>query len=96
MDKKELSRINDAHEEIESIRESIQNTNSCIDKLEYDIQKDYTFFRIEVFTYKGSKFNRCLSSSRLLGTKEVVRALKDAVSATKGYLHHLEKEFDRR
>ena len=96
MDSKELDKVNENYKEILQLRQNIGNTNDCITKLEDDIKKDKTFFHLEISTYNGEFYNRRVSSSRLLGTKEVVRALKDAVSATKGYLHHLEKEFERR
>ena len=96
MDTGELAKLNDKSEEIEQLKRNIEDTNNCVRKLDDDINKGYTFFRLEVSTFEGKYYSRQISSSRLLGTKEIVRALKDAVSATKGYLHHLEKEFDRR
>ena len=96
MDKKELSKVNENHKEIEAIKDNITSTIATIDKLEKDIKLGNIFFRVEVSTYNGSIRKSYLGAPRLLGTKEIVRALKDSVSATKGYLHHLEKEFDRR
>jgi len=98
MNTKELKELNEKSKKIEQLRDNIDRANKNIVDLEKSIKDDAIFYRVTVRTYKrlNSDADRYNETYTLLGTTEIVRALKDSVSATKGYLHHLEKEFNRR
>ena len=95
MFKEELVKLNRQNKDIDILKSNIEQAQKTITILETTQSK---FYRIEIYTYNNlnAGLNDLVNTDKLLGVKEIVRALKDSISATKGYLHHLEKEFNRR
>ncbi len=100
MDALELKNLVETQRKIKLLKNNIVKVNGEIERIESNIKNDNAMgFSMELRTHRDTnrqQYSLYCELPSLLGLPNIVRALKDSVSATKGYLHHLEKEFNRR